>query len=334
MLRKLRQVFNPKLSDEYQKLSDEYQKLSDEYQKLSDEHQKLEYQCRQISSQLTKHQNEYQTWVPPGHFYSPIASMDDVRQREKEIFELVPRTLQGIDLNELGQLSLLEEFKNYYLDHPFKAEQQDNLRYCFENPSYSYSDALFLYCMIRHVRPKRFVEVGSGYSSCVTLDTNELFFDNTIACTFIDPYPQLLKSLVRPDECDRIKILPDKLQGMDLSLFKELSAGDILFIDSTHISKVDSDVNYIFFKILPILQSGVYIHFHDIFYPFEYPKKWIYEGRSWTECYLLRGFLSYNSDFEICAFNTFLEYFHADWFDFNMPLCMKNKGGSIWLRKR
>jgi hypothetical protein len=279
-------------------------------------------------------ENETKTWVPPGHFYSPIASMDEIKLRENAIFENFPRSLPGIELREDHQLNLLEEFIQYYRDQPFQSESQPQLRYCFENDSYSYSDALFLHFMIRHVKPNKFIEVGSGRSSCVTLDTNELFFDNTIDCTFIDPYPQLLESLLKEGDRDRIEIFPDRLQGIDLSLFQELNAGDILFIDSTHVSKVDSDVNCIFFNLLPSLKSGVYIHFHDIFYPFEYPKHWVYEGRSWTECYLLRAFLSYNPNFEVYAFNTFLEYFHEDWFAEHMPLCLKNKGGSIWLRKR
>ncbi|MBF0510802.1 MAG: class I SAM-dependent methyltransferase, partial [Candidatus Omnitrophica bacterium] len=120
---------------------------------------------------------------------------------------------------------------------------------------------------------------------------------------------------------------------VDVSFFDELGENDILFVDSSHVSKTGSDVNHILFNILPKLNKGVLIHFHDIFYPFEYPKPWVLEGRCWNEDYLLRAFLSYNNSFEIVVFNTFLEHFHEDWFKENMPLCLKNKGGSIWLRK-
>jgi len=96
---------------------------------------------------------------------------------------------------------------------------------------------------------------------------------------------------------------------------------------------VGSDVNYIFFEILPLLRPGVFIHFHDVFWPFEYPESWIEEGRQWHEVYLLRAFLEFNRDFEIVVFNTFLETFHSDWFEKYMPLCLKNRGGSIWLRR-
>ena len=88
-----------------------------------------------------------------------------------------------------------------------------------------------------------------------------------------------------------------------------------------------------FFKILPHVSSGVYIHFHDVSYPFEYSKEWIYEGVAWNEAYILRAFLQYNYAFEIIFFNTFLEHFYEYRFINEMPLCMKNKGGSIWIKK-
>ncbi len=276
---------------------------------------------------------KYGGFVPPGHFYSPIPSLDEIKIREDIIFEKIARKIPSIDLNEEEQMNLFARFKKYYDELPFKADKTDSLRYFFENPTYSYSDAIFLYCMIRHVQPKAIIEIGSGYSSCVTLDTNELFFNNNISCTFIEPYPQLLESLIKEDDKDKIEIICGKLQDVEVDKFASLSSGDILFVDSTHVSKVDSDVNYIFFEILPSLTNGVYIHFHDIFYPFEYPKEWIYEGRAWNENYILRAFLQYNRAFKVIFYNTFLEHFYEEKFMSEMPLCMKNKGGSIWLKK-
>ncbi len=129
---------------------------------------------------------------------------------------------------------------------PFRAQKTAGMRYYFENPAYSYSDAILLHCMLRHVRPKRIIEIGSGFSSCATLDTNEIFFDNAIATTFIEPFPALLLSLITEEDRKRITIIPRRLQDVDLAEFAQLEAGDILFIDSTHVSKVNSDVNRIF----------------------------------------------------------------------------------------
>ena len=270
--------------------------------------------------------------APPGHYNSPIPSIEDIKENEARIFRM-PRELPALDLNEEEQMRFFDAFTKYYKELPFTDEKKEGLRYYFDNLSYSYSDAICLYAMIRHVKPQRIIEVGSGFSSCVTLDTNELFFGNAIACTFIDPYPERLLSLIKEDDKETAKIIPTKLQDVDIEQFSDLDENDILFIDSTHISKTNSDVNYIFFEILPSLKSGVYIHFHDIFYPFEYPKVWLYEGLAWNEDYLLRAFLQYNNHFKIVFFNTFLEQFFADRFIAEMPLCMKNPGGSIWLRK-
>ena len=272
-------------------------------------------------------------FVPPGHFYSPIPALDEVARDEERIFR-VPDVIPGVDLNTSGQLRLLDEFAQYYAELPFRAEKIPERRYHFENPNYSYSDGICLYSMIRHAKPKRIVEVGSGYSSCATLDTNEIFFENEILCAFIEPYPDLLFSLLRQGDADRIEVLRCPLQDVDLVRFEELQDSDILFIDSTHISKVGSDVNYLMFEILPRLRSGVYIHVHDIFYPFEYPRSWVFEGRAWNEAYLLRAFLQYNDAFAVVFFNTYLELFFADRVRQAMPLCLKNPGGSLWLRRK
>lgn len=272
-------------------------------------------------------------FVPPGHFYSPIPSIQDIKQNEDRIFREMPREIPGIDLKEKEQLKLLHLFKPLYDEIPFYSEKSDDLRYYFNNPSYAYSDAIFLYCMIRHIKPKQIIEVGSGHSSCVSLDTNELYFDNKIKTTFIEPYPEFLLSLIKQEDNSRSNIISTNLQDVSLDKFSALKENDILFIDSTHVAKVDSDVNYIFSEILPVLSEGVYIHFHDIFFPFEYPKEWILENRAWNEAYMLKAFLEYNSSFEIVLFNTFLSHFHMDYFKDNMPLCLKNTGGSIWLKK-
>ena len=209
-----------------------------------------------------------------------------------------------------------------------------SLRYLLENPSYGYTDGIILYSMIRHIKPKRVIEVGSGYSTCLLLDTNEIFFNSSIDCTCIEPYPEFMLSLIKEGDKDQIHLIEAKLQDVDLEIFSALDTGDILFIDSSHICKVNSDVNYIFFEILPHLKSGVYIHFHDIFYPFEYPKEWIFEGRAWNESYLLRGFLSYNNLFRIVFFTSFLQCFHKNLLESEMNLLMRDKGGSIWIQKQ
>lgn len=115
-----------------------------------------------------------------------------------------------------------------------------------------------------------------------------------------------------------------------MSVFEKLEENDILFIDSSHVSKMDSDVNFLFFEILPRLKSGVYIHFHDVFYPFIYPKEWIYEGRAYNEMYILRAFLMNNAQYKIQLFGHMLEYQCMD----KIPKHLKGCGsGSLWIKK-
>lgn len=275
----------------------------------------------------------YNRFVPPGHFYSPVPSPAEIKKNEKKIWGEPKPNIPGIDLNKDEQLKLLEKFETFYAEMPFSDNKNGNLRYYFKNSAYSYSDAIFLYCMIRHLRPGRIIEVGSGYSSCVSLDTNELFFNNSIKLHFIEPHPELLQSLIKQEDQNLIDIHESGLQDVPLGFFKKLKANDILFIDSTHVSKIGSDVNYIIHEILPSLNSGVYVHFHDVFYPFEYPKIWLNEGRFWNEQYILRAFLEYNSQFRIVLFNTFLEHFYRSKLEKKFPLIYKNPGGSIWIKK-
>jgi len=281
--------------------------------------------------QLRAERDQYRTLWPPGHYYSSIPSIEEIKRREEIIFSRKLFPLPAVNLYEEEQLALLDKFKEYYKEQPFSDHKQNNLRYFFSNPMYSYADAIFLYCMIRHMRPRRIIEVGSGYSSAVIMDTNEIFFQNKILCTFIDPFQSLLSLMKEGDE-KRNEIIKKKLQDVDVDVFSKLSARDILFIDSTHVSKIDSDVNLIFFCILPRLKRDVYVHFHDVFYPFEYPKEWVYEGRAWNEAYLLRAFLQYNDAYKIVLFNDFLAHFHEDKLS-ELPLCMKNTGGSIWIKR-
>jgi hypothetical protein len=187
--------------------------------------------------------------------------------------------------------------------------------------------------MLRHLEPNKLIEVGSGASSCVTLDTNELFLGNEVNCTFIEPFPAFLKSLIKDTDKSNVRIIDSKLQDVPLNLFKELQENDILFIDSTHVSKFNSDVNYILHEILPVLSNGVYIHFHDIFFPFEYPKEWLLNGMAWNEQYILRAFLEYNNHFKIILFNTYLETIYQEKLKERFPLLFKNTGGSIWIKK-
>jgi len=266
----------------------------------------------------------------PGHYYSPVINIEEIRRRENEIWPKPPRSIEGIELREKEQMNLLERLVPYYKEIPFSANASAKTRYYFKNDMYPYSDGIFLYCLMRVLNPKRIIEVGSGYSSALMLDTNDFCFNGQVELTFIEPFPNRLHSLLTGK--DKIRLIQTAVQDVSLTVFDELGENDILFIDSTHVSKTGSDVNFLFFQVLPRLKKGVKIHFHDIYYPFEYPKELVLgDRRSWNEAYLLRCFLTHNNKFSILSFSSFLEKFQQVWLAENMPLCLASKGSNIWL---
>ena len=273
---------------------------------------------------------KYKTWVPPGHYYSPIPDQDDIIRRRDQIYQM-SMEIDGVDLRAECQHDLLQSSLEFYEQLDFSEQKDNKNRYHYQNAFFSYGDCISLYYILRHYQPTKVVEVGSGFSSAAMLDINDQFFDRSIEFTFIEPYTERLKTLLRPD--DRATLIENPVQGVDSMVFSRLKEGDVLFIDSTHVSKVGSDVNHLFFDVLPRLAPGVLIHIHDISANFELPYKWVMEGRAWNESYLLRAFLMYNQTFELLLFNAYLGHFHKNWLRENMPLFMKNPGGSLWLRK-
>jgi len=278
---------------------------------------------------------------PPGHFYSPIPDYSEISDRSSSIFNKNVKELPGIDLRETEQTELINTFKSYYGDLPWADEGDEKiLRYRFNNIYFSYGDAVTLYSMMRHFGPKRIIEVGSGYSSAAMLDVDELFFNSQIEFTFIEPHPDRVRALLSEEVLSRVNLLERPVQQIDLSEFEKLQNGDILFIDSSHVSKTGSDVNSLIHQILPYLKPGVIIHFHDILWPFEYPKKWLKAGRAWNEAYMVRAFLQYNSSFEILFFNSFMEHHHRQMLREALPLMLRQPpakmtfgNSSLWLKK-
>ncbi|MCX7099117.1 MAG: class I SAM-dependent methyltransferase [Methylococcales bacterium] len=277
-------------------------------------------------------QEKMQGAFPPGHYYSPIPTKEDVldyvESRKPPSNEVL-----GVDLNEQGQRQLLDEYADYYKELPFPEKQTPEFRYYYDNVWFSYSDAIFLYSFLRKHKPKKIVEVGSGFSSAVMLDTIDRFFPERPEITFVEPFPDRLISLFKEDDRQQVRLIDKKIQDVPLDIFLALESGDLLFIDSSHVVKCGSDLHLLMFEILPRLQPGVMVHFHDVFYPFDYPSEWLLEGRYWNENYFLRAFLSYNSAWSIQFFNTYVHHRFGDVIQEKMPLCVKNTGGGLYLRR-
>jgi len=270
-------------------------------------------------------------FVPPGHYYSAIPSAED-RRRALANYQAGPTELPGIDLGIERQWGLLEELRPLLESGGLADEPAGGRRYGFTNPSFGPGDAVILQALMRHLRPQRIVEVGSGHSSALMLDVDEFHLGRSIEFTFFEPYPDLLRSLMKPGD-PSWAIRQQIVQDADLGIFKTLEPNDILFIDSTHVLKAGSDVCRLLFEVLPALAPGVIVHVHDIFWPFEYPSTWLAEGRAWNEIYALRAFLQYNRCFSILLFMNCLVHRDQGWFERHAPTVLRNTGGGIWLRR-
>jgi hypothetical protein len=240
----------------------------------------------------------------------------------------------GIDMRDSAQRALLEQLA---LEDPrlaFPAARDPAFRFYLDNASYGHYDAVLFACMVLHFKPARIIEVGSGISSALMHDLNERFFDGRIALTMIEPHPHQLFENMKPGDMERTTVIEHKVQDAPLELYRGLRENDILFIDSSHVSKVGSDVNHLFFEVLPLLAPGVLVHIHDITGNLEYPEEWYAEGRAWNELYLLRAFLMFNSAFQIEMLSTRMRELNRQFITERMPLCLHGGGGQMWLRRR
>lgn len=275
---------------------------------------------------------------PLGHFYSPIPNLREIKKNSVLIFDQSAISLDSISIADDQQVKLLQLFRQFYREIPFSDKKVAHLRYYFDNAYFSYGDGFILYSFLRYWKPKRVIEIGSGYSSALMLDVNDSFFNNKINFTFIEPYTERLQRLLT--QRDGVNIEPIPVQEVALEKFSNLEENDILFIDSSHVAKIGSDVLHIIFNIFPLLKRGVIIHFHDILWPFQYPKKWVKGGRAWNEAYFVRAFLQNNSEFEILYFNSYMETHHKQTLKGMAPICLKHPSSkvtvgnsSLWLRR-
>ena len=168
------------------------------------------------------------------------------------------------------------------------------------NPSYNLADAAVLYAMVRAMRPRRIVELGSGHSTLVMAQAavENAAEGHPVELEAFDPYP----GVARPGLAGLSRLERLVAQDVPLSTFEKLESGDVLFVDTTHTVKIGSDANFIVLDVLPRLAPGVIVHLHDIFLPYEYPRAWLEDyGLYWTEQYLVQAFLTFNAAYEIIA---------------------------------
>lgn len=269
----------------------------------------------------------------PNHYYSPIP--DTTRLSPDDLARKF--SMKGVDLRESEQLAFLgacTQFQKEYVRFSEKPAKPWDFHY--GNGVFESCDAEALHCAVRLHKPRRVIEVGSGFTTLITAAAcEENRIHEGVECDFtaIEPYPNDLFQGPIPGLS---RVLRSRLQDVDLSLFATLQENDILFIDSSHVLKTGSDVELLYLEVLPALNPGVLIHVHDIFLPAQYPRDWIMDEHIfWNEQHLLYAFLAFNNAFKVLWAGAFMHGRHperlADAFPAYDPLrCLP---GSFWMRR-
>jgi hypothetical protein len=266
-------------------------------------------------------------------YYSPIPDLsrlpEDVWTRRS--------ALGGVDLATDSAMEFVQRRLGpaiAELDIPFEDPGVAG-KFFLANTGFGTVDAELLYAMVRSMRPRRVVELGSGYT---TLLINMACRRNAAegvdtAHDIFDPYPRphILGDALAPPS----RLTATSATDVSPVLFSVLERDDILFVDTTHTVKLASDVNFIVLEVLPVLQPGVIVHFHDIFLPWEYPRRWLSEMQwYWAEQYLLQAFLAYNQSFEVLVPAHALARDHPERLAAVIPsFAPPAAPGSMWLRR-
>jgi len=263
------------------------------------------------------------------HYYQPL--VNPKKHLKKSLRN--DRELTGIDFNVEEQLALLSKFDYNNELLAFPLQKRADTEYYYHNFSFTPGDAEYLYNMVRHFKPKRMIEIGSGMSTLMTLNAinKNKEDDKGYNCryTCIEPYE---KSWL--EKLD-IELQRKKVEDVDKSIFLELGPGDILFIDSSHMIRPQGDVLFEFLEVLPMIKSGVIVHVHDVFTPKDYRDDWIYDMHYlWNEQYLLEAFLSFNKEFRVIGALNYLTHHYRAQMAAKCPVFkdqLDREPGSFWM---
>ena len=240
------------------------------------------------------------------HYYEPL--FDD-RQLVTPLD--TPRSLPGIDFDVQSQLDLLQRMTLASEFREWLQQQADGSResFRFNNAGFEPGDAEFLFQVVRHFRPNKIIEIGSGSSTkiarkALSLNAQDDGLKARHIC--IEPYEQPWL-----ETFGEIELIRSKVEDCDIEWRDSLASGDLLFIDSSHMIRPQGDVLYEYLNIIPQLQSGVLVHVHDIFTPRDYLDNWIRRDvRFWNEQYLLEALLGNSARYEVVAALNLLKHEH------------------------
>ncbi len=255
--------------------------------------------------------------ITPVHYYSPIPNSADLNSGT---FKRIYRD-NGVDWNIKQQLYYLQSVFAKYMNE-FEPSQNTGL---------SLVDSFILYAMIREKKPKVMIEVGSGETTKISLLALARNREEGHSCKFyaVEPYPsEELKRIKATD----FQLIDNKLEHIDLNF---LITADLFFIDSSHVSKIGSDVNYEVLEIVPNLKRGAIVHWHDIMMPGEYYEEWVRGHLFWNESYLLHAFMLFNNSFQIVWASRYMQLNNSALMKDIFPYFRPDREGctSFWIEK-
>jgi hypothetical protein len=272
--------------------------------------------------------------VVPHNYYSPIPDLsllpEDTWRRRSDLCGVALDPKAGIEFLESELAPFIDE-----LDIQIEDPHQPGV-FFLRNAAFESVDAELLYGMVRSARPARVIELGSGYTTLLinmAAERNSREGAPTQHVAY-DPFPRKHVLGTSVPEPTRLETIP--ATDVPLTVFTQLEAGDVLFVDTTHTVKLASDVNYILLDVLPGLKAGVLVHFHDIFLPWEYPRVWFEEMQYfWNEQYLLQAFLAFNEAFEVLVPAHAIARVYPERLAHVVPSFHTGvTPGSFWLRRR
>lgn len=273
-------------------------------------------------------------------YYSPLPDRDALASTKPRWNK--PSTLRGVhfDLEEIE--NHLEQTVISYLSEAPTLDDHAKLKTLGFGPGIPWLDAVTFYGMIRRHKPSRILEIGSGlstYYACLAVraNTDNYNLPTSLSCIEPNPYLQLT-------ELDGIELQQTELQNVPLEIFDVLQSGDILFVDSSHILKIDGDVARIVLEILPRLAPGVYVHIHDVHFPYNTPYPadyWVLKPQwpmFWNEAMIIQSFLAFNCDFQIYLSTPLLRHFRPHLLQgkivsYQTIAADPNQFSSLWLKR-
>jgi hypothetical protein len=262
-------------------------------------------------------------------FYSPLHSPDEIARYYAALGDRPIEAARTVCDTELfsAEWHAVRAFLPELADIP---RRSDDIGYCWDNDFFPNLDATAYYGYLRLRQPKRVVEVGSGFSTHIA--ARALRANNHGTLHVIEPNPT---PTLRQAASDCTSFHESRVQDVPREFFEALEPGDALFIDGSHCCKTGSDVNHLLFNVIPLLDPGVQIHFHDIFLPYEYPTAWtIGRGWAWNEQYLVLAWLMSNASRKAVLGTHALLRERADDLarDFAAMDVGSLSGGSFWVR--